>query len=100
MYKDSAFSLAGRGCGGGGRWERSAGRRQEHLGINKVGAQAGMNFWRPEVYNNMKSGVFIVSQWVKNPDIPSVKMQVQSLALLSELRIQCCPKLQIQCCCG
>ena len=39
-------------------------------------------------------GVPIVAQQVKNPDILSMRMQVQSLALLSRLRIQCCRKLQ------
>ena len=35
-----------------------------------------------------------MAQWVKNPmDIVSMRMQVQSLALLSGLRIQRCHKL-------
>ena len=43
------------------------------------------------VYN---SGVPVVAQWVKNlTQCLSMRIQVQSLTLLSGLRICCCPKL-------
>ena len=38
-------------------------------------------------------GVPIVAQQVKEPSVISVRMQVQSLASLSGLGIQCCHKL-------
>ena len=44
--------------------------------------------------SQIKNGVPIVAQLVKNTDIVSASMQVRSLASLRGLRIQCCLKLQ------
>ena len=44
--------------------------------------------------SQIKNGVPIVAQLVKNTDIVSVSMQVRSLASLRGLRIQRCLKLQ------
>ena len=39
--------------------------------------------------------VSIVAQWIKDSIIVSMRMQILSLASLSGLRIQSCPKLQL-----
>ena len=46
--------------------------------------------------NNLRE-VSIVAQWIKDSIIVSMRMQILSLASLSGLRIQSCPKLQLSC---
>ena len=50
---------------------------------------------KPQRWKNSKKAKqeSCVAQWIKNPDIVSVRTWVQSLALLNGLRVRCCHEL-------
>ena len=49
---------------------------------------SSFDFWNYSIYR-----VPVVAQWVGSPDLPSVRLQVQSWPPRSGLRIQHCDKL-------
>ena len=42
----------------------------------------------------VRMGVPVVAQWLTNPWLGTMRLRVQSLALLSGLRIRCCRELR------
>ena len=64
-----------------------------HFAVTLKLLQKEMQFKKQQHYIQKKKrggGVSIVAQWVKEPDMVSIRMWVKSLASLSRLRIQHC----------